>query len=114
MCVVSMIIDHTKRDYPGRYPWYPWEPDKTSPYKLWPKPTTTDSTYIFPSGPSQQQFDALKKEVEELKKIVKAAKEYDEATGQPDCEVDEKVDMIKKLADYVGVDMNDVFGETRA
>ena len=33
---------------------------------------------------------------------------YDEEYTEPHCEVDEKVAFIKKLAEYVGVDLTDV------
>ena len=35
-------------------------------------------------------------------------KEYDERTGQPDCEVDEKMDLLRKVAKLVGIDLDDV------
>jgi hypothetical protein len=60
---------------------------------------------------SRAEFDALKKDIEELKKLLLAAKRYDEATGQPDCEADEKVALIKKFADLVGVDLTEIFGK---
>jgi hypothetical protein len=59
-------------------------------------------------APTQEQFDALRKEVEALKKLLKAAKIYDEETGQPDCETEEKIGMLKKIAALLGVDLNDV------
>jgi len=58
---------------------------------------------------SRSEFDALKNEVLALRKLLEAAKEFDEQTGQPDCEVDEKVAFIKKIAEFVGVDMDKVF-----
>lgn len=60
-------------------------------------------------GPSREEFDRLKKEVEELKLLLKAAQKFDEATGQPHCEQDEKIAFIKKIAEFVGVDLKDVF-----
>ena len=50
---------------------------------------------------SRAEFDKLKRDVEELKR----AKEYDE----PDCEMDEKVELIRKVAELVGVDIEDLF-----
>ena len=35
--------------------------------------------------------------------IVKAAKVYDRKTGQPDCELDEKKEALKKIADGLGI-----------
>lgn len=57
----------------------------------------------------QHQIDDLRHEMEELKKLLLAAKEYDKNTGQPDCEMEEKVELIKRLAKLCGVDMQDVF-----
>ena len=72
----------------------------------WPSVTV----YPEPSVP-RHEFDALKKEVQELRELLLAAKKFDEETGQPNCEIDEKVEMIKKIAELVGVDMQDVFGK---
>ncbi len=57
---------------------------------------------------SRQEFDALKKEVELLKEILQKAKEFDEKTGQPDCEKEEKIALLKKIAEIVGVDLSEV------
>lgn len=93
MCVVSMISD----GYLG------------NTFPQWPKMT------VYPSQiteyVSKRDFDKLQAEVQELKKLLLAAKEYDEKTGQPDCEQEEKVDLIKKIAKLVGVDMEEVFGQ---
>jgi F0F1-type ATP synthase delta subunit len=58
---------------------------------------------------SQEEFDKLKREVEKMKELLKKAKEIDEATEQPNCEKENKVAMLKKLAELVGVDLKDVF-----
>lgn len=42
--------------------------------------------------------------------MLKAAKAFDTATGQPDCEMDDKVKLIKEVAKMVGVDLGDIFG----
>lgn len=97
MCIVSKVSDNFRNTLPYRFPWVPTEP--------MPHPTPP---YI-PPHVSRAEFDKLRKEVEELKELLKAAKRYDEATGQPDCEVAEKVDLIKRIAKLVGVDMEDVF-----
>ena len=49
----------------------------------------------------------------ELKKLLLAAKGYDEKTGQPDCETDDKVALIKAVAEAVGVDFDSVFFEVK-
>lgn len=83
MCVVSAVGDNWKDSFPNRWPTYP------------------DVT--------REEFDALKKEVKELKELLLAAKKFDEATGQPNCEMDEKIDLIKKVAKELGIDMTGVF-----
>lgn len=93
MCTVSMIGDH----YRDR--WYP------TPYV----PTTT-STFVYSGEISREEFDALKREVEDMKALLLRAKRYDEDNGEPDCEMDEKVELLKRVADLVGVDLSDVFG----
>ena len=93
MCVVSNIGDNYRDSFPDRWPSIPVYPN------TWPSKSEV----------TKAEFEALKKEVEELKKLLLAAKEYDKKTGQPDCQMDEKVEFIKKLAEYVGVDINEVF-----
>lgn len=97
MCIVSMIGDQWGRDFHRRYPDLL---DRTS----------------YPFGTPahlQNNFDPeiikLRKEVEELKKLLLAAKVYDKETGQPECQVDEKVASIKAVAKALGVDMKGVF-----
>lgn len=88
MCIVSNITG------PGGWPstvpdQYPW---------------TTSPPII---APNQEEFDRLKQEVKELKKVLEAAKEFDEKTGQRDCEKEEEgIELIKKLAEYVGVEIH--------
>jgi len=101
MCIVSSVGDEYQRTWPYRHPEVPWTTDPNKTYHL---------TYPDVDKVSKKEFDELKKEVEALKELLKAAKIYDEATGQPDCEVDEKVDFIKKLGELLGVDMSEVFG----
>jgi NTP pyrophosphatase (non-canonical NTP hydrolase) len=64
-----------------------------------------------PANVSREEFETLKKRVEELHELLKAAKKYDDATNQPHCEVDDKVAILKQLAAYFDVDMKDVFDE---
>lgn len=84
MCVVSMLGDSWSSGFPNSYP-------------------------TFPSV-TRDEFEKLRREVEELKRLLIAAKRYDEATGQKDCEMDEKVEMIRKVAEAVGVNVDEVFG----
>lgn len=100
MCIVSYCGDYF-RDTAPQKPWWPAVEPLVSP------PITT---FTFPQPEiTREEFDALKRDIEELKLLLKAAKRYDEATGQPDCEMESKVVLIKKLADLVGVDLSEVF-----
>lgn len=97
MCTVSFIGDQWRDAAPERYPF-------VQPYI----PPTVVTT--FGSEVTRAEFEALKADIAALRHLLLAAKEYDAATGQPDCETDEKVALIKRLADLVGVDMTEVFG----
>ena len=44
--------------------------------------------------------------VDNLEKLLKDAKKYDEKTGQPDCELAEKKAALKKIADGMGININ--------
>lgn len=92
MCIVSMVSDGWKEQFPER----------------WPKFNTNGLVYPTQSI-SREEFDTLKKEVKELKKLLKAAKKFDKITDQPNCEMDDKINFIKKIAEFVGVNLESVF-----
>lgn len=101
MCVVSMVGDHynDKWQYLRSY--------------TFPRPNTITVTSEnvfndFSEIVSKQQFDELKKEVEELKKLLKRAKEYDEKNNEPNCEIEDKMKFLKAVAKLVGIDLDDV------
>lgn len=92
MCMVSNVGDGWADKFPDKYPNFP-------------------PPYIQPAGVSPSEFYSLRREVQELKKLLEAAKKFDAATGQPDCEMDEKVKLIKAIAKMVGVDLGEIFGK---
>lgn len=99
MCTVSSVGDTWGQTFPQRHPW------------VVPSTGTSPTPNVFvmpPMPPSRAEFDALKREIEELKELLKAAKKFDEATGQPDCQMDEKVELIRRIAELVGVDLEGV------
>lgn len=101
MCTVSMIGDDARDRWGRRYPWIVPNPG-------WPAPQP--ERIVAPPEVSKQEFDALRREVEDLKDLLKRAKRYDEDNGEPDCEMDDKVELIKRVADLVGVDLSEIFG----
>ncbi len=107
MCVVSMVGDHYHEKWPKEYPWVQPiinPPDPSGPY--WPD--------YFPNPKEQvskEEFDKLKKDVEECLKLLKRAKKYDEDNHEPDCEIEEKMETVRKVADIVGVDVSEVLGK---
>ena len=103
MCTTSAIGDNWRLTFPNRYP--NWGPNPLAPNPLQP----IAPSYGVYNGISRLEFDQLKAEMAELKKLLLAAQEFDKKTGQPNCEIDEKVAMIKKIAEMVGVDMSEVF-----
>ena len=96
MCMVSNVGDGWANKFPDQWPQF--KPPYVHPY--------------IQVGVSQADFDALRKEVEELKKLLEAAKKFDQATGQPDCQMEAKVKLIKDIAKLVGVDLAGVLDAT--
>lgn len=104
MCTVSMIGDHYRDRFPEKYPgWFPGAPTQGQSQR----PIIIQQ----PSSVSKEEFEALRRDVEEMKALLKRAKIYDEANGEPDCEMDEKVALLKKVAELVGVDLSEIFGK---
>jgi hypothetical protein len=94
MCSVSMVMDH----YADK--WKDWHQQP-----LAPQPGSLSGFYNYPT---RAEFDALRKEVQDMKELVKRAVEYDKRTGQPDCETAEKVERVRKIAELVGVSLDDI------
>lgn len=99
MCTVSMILDHYR--------------DK---WRLPPNPTDHVSMPSLVVGPSitREEFDALKRDVLEMKELLKRAKKYDEDNGEPDCEMEEKVALVRKVCELVGVNIDDILSPKSA
>lgn len=97
MCTVSMVGDFYGERIPQQYPWV-----------VTPNINTTTNPIYSPV--SREEFNDLKKEIEGMKALLIRAKLYDEANGEPDCEMDEKVTLLKRFAELVGVDLDEVFG----
>lgn len=109
MCVVSMIGEH----YHGK--WGPQVIPMTpgvipaEPIRKTPTPDEYQNLQrIWTTPVTRQEFDALKREVQEMKKLLERAHEYDKRTGQEDCHVDEKMATLRRIAEAVGIDIDEV------
>lgn len=87
MCVVSMIGDHFENKW-------------TRPYYV--------DTFTNWASVSREEFEALKKEVLEMKELLKKALKYDEENGEPECQMEDKIATLKKVAKLVGVDLEEL------
>lgn len=95
MCVVSMIYDHYHDKWKEMLPVQPIAPLK---------PEQTPFKFIFPL--TSQELEDLRKDIEEFKKLLERAREYDRKNNQPDCEMEEKRERVKKLAKELGVEID--------
>lgn len=115
MCVVSMISDH----YRDRYTDPTWPPAIPNwPTSItWPNTNPPKTTKVVADPAELEEFkremgekyDELRKTVEEMRDLLVKAKLYDERNGEPDCPMEEKVELIRRVARMVGVDLGDVF-----
>ena len=97
MCAVSAAGDEWTRTWPNI-----WPPQTPKP---WEQPTRVPlQDYI-----SRKEFQELKDLVLKMKEELEKARAQDIAQGNPDCEMEEKVTILKKVAEALGVDLNEVF-----
>lgn len=85
MCAYSMIVDHKIHEWQDR---------------LRPK------LPVPPFLPTPQPPQITKEEVEEFRRLLERAREYDQRTNQPDCEDGDKKRALKLIADKLGVDIS--------
>lgn len=60
------------------------------------------------SSISREEFEALRKEVLEMKEMMKQAQDLDRKMQQPDCEMESKLKILRAVADAVGVKLDDI------
>lgn len=102
MCVVSMVSDHYRDKWTG--------PNTIGRPNSSPGSISTHS-FSYPLVNAEELY-RLKAEVEEMKALLKRAKLYDEVNNEPDCEMKDKVAFLKKVAESVGVTLEDVFPQS--
>lgn len=103
MCVVSNVGDY----YSDKTSWPTWPTQVPFPARdpIIPAPVM-DFTAIISQ---QTQINELKKQVQEMKAQLEAAKAQDIADGNPDCEMEEKVIILKKIAKLFDVSLDEIF-----
>ncbi len=89
MCTMSMVGDH----YMDIWKQVPYQP-------------VGGTTYVIGPGVTREEFDQLKRQVDEMVSLLKRAQKYDEDNGEPHCETDEKMEVLRKVAKLVGVDLD--------
>lgn len=100
MCVVSMIGDHFHDKWNT-----PYNQNIIKEIEIWrnsnfPKPNVT-----------REEFDNLKKEVLDMKELLKKAFDYDKKNNEPNCEIEEKIATLKRVANLFGIDINTILKE---
>lgn len=86
MCVVSLVMDSKNNDWMQRY-------YQNHPHQPYPPPN--------PSVPLPTQT-----EIDEFRRLLERAREYDRKNNEPDCEMEEKRDLLRKLAKALGVSID--------
>ena len=92
MCMVSSIGDAFGQRWPDVVPITPAVPHQ---------PTIT----FIRDAVTREEFEQLKREVEAIGKLLRAAKDFDAETGQADCDDDAKLQILKSVADALGIDL---------
>lgn len=105
MCLVSNIGDKwSKQDYwpawPGAIPF----PDRkeSRPYSF--RPIDTYENIIL-----KERYTQLKEQAEKMKRELEQAKAEDIKNNNPDCEMEDKVIILKKIAKMLDIDLSAVF-----
>lgn len=88
MCVVSMVGDH----YGKKFEQYIHK---------------DFSDLLQPVN--RHEFNKLREDVNEMKELLRKANEYDKRRGEPSCQNEDKLDMLRKIATAVGVDLDEAF-----
>lgn len=100
MCVVSMVMDH----YTDK--WNQWNPPimpyTAEPLRYWPIPIPIPEPKI------------TDEEIREFRKLLERARKYDKDNGEPDCEMEEKKEKLRKLAAELGFDISFIDEENQS
>jgi hypothetical protein len=99
MCAVSNIGDQYSQQFQSQY---------SGQFNL-----ALGGSGTFYPPVTRREFDSLRNEVIQMKQLLIEAKAKDEAEGNPDCEMEEKVKVLRAVAEAVGVSLEEVFGDKK-
>lgn len=119
MCVVSFVGGHYEDEF-KKWPYTkPWEAPFYPPAVYTAVPNEEEikkqikklqDTVVAPSNAElERQINELRKQVQEMKKFLIEAIEYGKLYRQPDCGNDMKIAFLKKVAESVGMTLDDIF-----
>lgn len=57
---------------------------------------------------TKEEFNSLKKEILDMKELLKKAKIYDTEHNEPNCEKPEKIALLKQIAKILDINLDDV------
>lgn len=98
MCFVSYVGDSYGEKFPKKYPWLDGMQQASG--------TSTAGGFVY--GVTRTEFEALRDDVKEMKEILISAKLYDESNAEEPCFKEEKVELLRRIAELVGVDLEDL------
>lgn len=115
MCVYSMIGDDFKGRIDNDEIWKKFVKREQSPYNQDgqkgidnPAPDLPGFISVDLGLATKQELEILRREIQQLKELLKRAIKYDEQNNEPHCEVDAKIALIKAVAEALGIDLTEV------
>jgi len=113
MCVVSMVGDDFTNRIGNDDLWKkfvtPYEQQSNQGlHKKMADPLTVNPITLNLGLATQEDLNILRREIEQLKQLLKRALKYDEDNNEPHCETDAKIALIKQIAEALGVDLTEV------
>lgn len=101
MCIVSNVGDNWSDRFKRDPEWQQYMP------RVSPSQPLIGPTPIRPVD--RGEFEALKRQLEQMHEELRRAKKRDEEEGNPGCEMADKVALLRHIAKQFGVNMKDVF-----
>jgi len=91
--------------------WPQW-PEPMTPFNPEPRRSAPDIDPVVKlltgQAITRKEFDDLKAEVKAIRELLEKANAYDKLTDQPDCETAAKVDLLRKVGEALGIDLESV------